>query len=886
MQRNSRSANNDLRQNRTISRGTLITVLNAAIEMNELRFARQLALSWLAVYPGDLEINRGLARIFILEGKAGQAIQILEKICQIDPEDVLAQQQLLNIYDPAQGDLYQRVLTDLYVLGQNAAVEEQKPGWSTLLRKVRKALLEGKTDQAETLLYQVLAISKDNLLIGITHLEVIRKLKDHANYLKFAELYQNEWPDSVLFKLALAEAKIEAGDEAASVALLHQCVSQDAAGQVPTRWWGATHPYKPLWPEQLEVTLDIAIPPSIANSMGWNRLSSVSGMEYNVPESNFPVSEFMEEANAAANLSQEAQREADFENKVQRLQGEKTSLVKDTEAEFAAIAQRLNLPQAANTDGRFPIYVVFSSKAGLKAQYGEESYNVIDGELATLAEAVRTNPSWGSIVFYPDDFEKTGKLGMKTTAKIDPAKLKESIIALDGALSKKGGRIGAMLIVGGPRIIPFHSLPNPTNDSDDAVLSDNPYASLDSNYFVPEWPIGRMMGEENNDTGLLLQQIRAAISYHKSGKKDIPLPSASQFMQVIQALLSLFRAFKPPEQQFRPSGSFGLSASVWKKSSAVVYGKIGGEKALLVCPPTTSGTYDPELITGNDLAYFNLHGLPTTPEWYGQGSPEERENGPEYPIALKASDLEKGKAPRFVFTEACYGGYVVDKDENNSLALRFASIGTQSIIGSTCISYGSISTPLVGADLLAFYYWTALKQGYAAGDALMQAKLSLVREMNNRQGYLDGEDQKTLISFVLYGDPLVYLNADIESWKRVVRYHSYPQVKAISDHDIANPEKVEMQDKWVQYAKDAVASYVPNFDGSDVSVNQHEVVIEKQTGPGIFPGYGTRQSKQLKTNRTVVIFKKKIRIGSHVQTQYARVTLNQDGKLVKVAFSR
>jgi len=39
------------------------------------------------------------------------------------------------------------------------------------------------------------------------------------------------------------------------------------------------------------------------------------------------------------------------------------------------------------------------------------------------------------------------------------------------------------------------------------------------------------------------------------------------------------------------------------------------------------------------------------------------------------------------------------------------------------------------------------------GEALKYAKVSLAREMQERQGYLDSEDQKTLLSFVLYGDP-------------------------------------------------------------------------------------------------------------------------------------
>ena len=86
--------------------------------------------------------------------------------------------------------------------------------------------------------------------------------------------------------------------------------------------------------------------------------------------------------------------------------------------------------------------------------------------------------------------------------------IKLSLADLDKTLARKGERIGALLIIGGPDVVPFHRLPNPTDDGDTEILSDNPYATFDSNYFVPEWPVGRLPGESGSDAGLLLEQIR------------------------------------------------------------------------------------------------------------------------------------------------------------------------------------------------------------------------------------------------------------------------------------------------------------------------------------------------------------------------------------------
>ncbi len=116
--------------------------------------------------------------------------------------------------------------------------------------------------------------------------------------------------------------------------------------------------------------------------------------------------------------------------------------------------------------------------------------------------------------------------------------------------------------------------------------------------------------------------------------------------------------------------------------------------------------------------------------------------------------LNSGRAPQVVFSEACYGAHIINKSTDQAMSLRFLQVGTQAVVGSTCISYGSISPPLIAADFLGHAFWSFLREGVPAGEALRRAKISLAREMHNRQGYLDGEDQKTLISFVLYGDPL------------------------------------------------------------------------------------------------------------------------------------
>ena len=116
--------------------------------------------------------------------------------------------------------------------------------------------------------------------------------------------------------------------------------------------------------------------------------------------------------------------------------------------------------------------------------------------MKNLASAIRKQQTWDALTFLPDDPNSAAANGVKPVPYNDPWKIKLTLTDLDAALAKKGEMIGAVLILGGPEIVPFHRLPNPTNDGDPDVASDNPYASLDQIYFHPRlagWPFtGRM----------------------------------------------------------------------------------------------------------------------------------------------------------------------------------------------------------------------------------------------------------------------------------------------------------------------------------------------------------------------------------------------------------
>jgi len=540
--------------------------------------------------------------------------------------------------------------------------------------------------------------------------------------------------------------------------------------------------------------------------------------------------------------------------------------------EFEKLARSLKQPDLAGSDGRHPVCVVLTSREGLAAQYGPQTTAFLMAELLKLVGVLRRRPGWSALLYYPDDAACTAEFNLTPVNPRDPWKIKNALSDLDKALSKRGEMIGALIIVGGDSVVPFHRLPNPTDDGDAEIFSDSPYATLDANYFVPEWPVGRLPGENGTDAGLLIDQIRHMQRNHTRSR-------AASFIWNINFLATL----RNWVERLMPGSvppNFGYTAAVWRRSSLAVFRPIGLPHTVVASPPTHSGVIKPEKVSGSTLGYYNLHGLIDSPAWYGQRDPFEKSDVNDYPVALLPTDLHKnGHAPRVIFSEACYGGHVNDKFEDESLALKFLSVGARAIIASTAVAYGSLNTPLTAADLLGNLFWKRLRAGSPAGEALMQAKMDLVREMDRRQGYLDGEDQKTLISFVLYGDPFATYDSYRLHSKTPYRVKTHPHVRTISDRAGDNEDSPEMSGDVIRRVKQIVAEYLPGADLSNVHLLRQPLPPDAPPAP---PNAKNGAGK----GRMIVTVSKQVRVAQHVHNHYVRVTLDEGGKPIKMSISR
>jgi hypothetical protein len=914
--------------NQTLSRADLLSLINTSLLVGETRYARRLALAWLACFPGDLAVSLLHAQTFLQEKQPKQALPLLEILVGFDPEFISAQKALMRARQ-ALGLSLDEVNATFTALGGRPLAKSMLPKWAIATREARiiveKTSAKGviaKSEEsevtplvrAEQLIHQALTENPTSPTAAITHLKIEIQRKDFPKLAvrDLAQVYHERWPDCILFTLVLADALMDSGVADQSVALLHQAVAQDVAGQVAARLWSSNHPYRALWPEKLEIgpeitprPQEIPVPATVAASLGWNQLPALSltpNLELN---DSHPMSDpIKENFPATENLDSVEPIEETVKVVIGKSNRPVTHYVPpetlvSVQEDLERVASRLKQPALAHMDGRFPIYVIFTTRSGLLKQYGEENFTLIDHELHHLVEAVASRKYWNALLYYADDPERAPSrttYQLRPAVATDPWELKLALVDLDAALGKNGEMIGAVLIVGGPEIVPFHNLPNPVDDYDTEIPSDNPYATRDENYFIPEWPVGRLPGGDGNNPKPLLQALAGMVNYHTA--QEAP---QVWYQHSWQQLSKAFLRIWPFKSSTLPGA--GYSAAIWRRASLSVFRKVGDPKHLFVSPPSQVRASEDEPKNGNGkhkdfrlpkarLGYFNLHGLPDADEWYGQRDPSEPGEDTDFPMALRPEDIGRsnghpGNVPEVVFSEACYGANILSRKAEQAISLKFILSGSRAFVGSTVTAYGSISTPLIAADLLGLAFWHLLREGHPVGEALRRAKISLAREMHRRQGYLDGEDQKTLISFVCYGDPLTQMEENRLGPKSVLRPTIIPEpVSTICDKCESPSSSESIPEEVIAQVKHVVAQYLPGMKGAHLAYSQEHAGCTSHTHSCPTAQIGAKSIPTLLPNRQVVTLSKKIQKNSKLHQQYARLTLDAEGKLVKLVVSR
>jgi tetratricopeptide (TPR) repeat protein len=905
------------------SRSNCLALLDAAISVGAFRYARQISLTWLAHFPGDLPVRLKHGQLLVNAGQLEQAVQHLTNLCLADPEYLEAWKLLAiamkgiskNTAASDQAFVVADCQSAIRALGGSITASAPLPSWAEGVLQSRQAFSQGDIQRAEEQIHQVLVVDPLPPLIAVTHLQIMRNSSLPSNAIQnLSDFYHQRFQNTIAPILFLAESIMDSGEPERAVALLHHGATLDVTGQVALRIWGPGHSYTDIWPDKLEAPIDIPIPAEVAALFGWNRLPIQASPTSYIPNSDLS---FIENTRTKEALRNYQTSELSSPSVIQlgepeqRLStGEQArhptpqhvafpeSLL-SIQSELEKVAARLNHTPLAQKDGRYPVYVLFTTRKRLENQYGSDQFAKLDQALKRVTRCISTRHDWGAILVYADDPKCMAAYDLNPASPEDPWSLKLALVDLDTYLGKKGEMIGALLIVGGPEIVPYHNLPNPVDDVDLEVPSDNPYATRDENYFVPEWPVGRLPGGDPKDASLLIQGLNRIIEYHTQ------LTQKSNWFRRWWARFPIRRWFSRNGKKY----SWGYTAAIWRRASLSVFRPIGAPHTMLVSPPVQAEGEQLDKKNGMfptaRMGYFNLHGLEDSSNWYGQRDPSEPADMPDYPVALRPQDIiNHGQAPIVVFSEACYGAHISNKKVEEALALKFLNSGSQTVVGSTCTSYGSITTPLIAADLLGHAFWKFLREGLPSGEALRRAKIHLAKEMHNRQGYLDGEDQKTLISFLLFGDPLAQLVEASAQSKIIMRALQPPAaVRTVCDrngnccteildetHQIQ--ETPPIPSKTLAQVKAIVEEYLPGMRDANIRYGRAQATCSgKDHTCATSLNRRNPKSQDIPGHNVVTLskhVKKTISSSGTIQIHhhYARLTIDDNGKMIKLAVSR
>ena len=887
-----------------VRRGKFLTLVQTAMNKRELQFVRQACLIWLASYPGDLLVNYIYAAILAELGDTEMAVGALQKIIAYDPEFTEAMSLLSQLVNGEAIDIEYH--SSLAYLQRNPAPVPPIAKWFAPFMNARQAYEAEDQSAAEKAVLQALAHNPSLPLPAILHMRIIHKNGNMTLLDTLAGIYGSRWQDCIQIKLLSALADMQQGEDARGVEKLHWSAAHDVSGQAANRLLGVEHAFKPIWPDDLKVYFDLPIPASIAVELGWNALATPAAAASPAAPlanagttptqlgntSSLPVTQKISDFTNTEEIDySEVPPEAfllskspDFgDEKHTKARDETVASLNEIQAEFDRIAKSLRKSELSTADARFPNYVLMSSKTALTQKYGANTANVIIDAMQDLAIKITALPGWNSVVLVPDDPRIANDLGLTPSQTNEAWNLKLALAELDKKLAEKGEMIGTLLIIGGNDIVPFHQLPNPTDDADTYVPSDNPYATVDDNYFIPQWPVGRIPDEAGSDPVYLIEQLRYLNNEYALKLKAKTIISGTVFESWIFNLReSIFATL----QSFRRSEQLGYCAEVWRIPSADVFSVIDRGDRIKSSPPEDTSSVLARQKSNPSFGYFNLHGLKDAPEWFGQSDLARRLDSPEYPVAVVPSLFSAATpAPDIVLSEACYGANILEKTAGQSVALNLLSAGSRSFVGSTCIAYGSVNKPLVGADLLAHSFWTQVQNSMPVGYALMRAKLTLASKMTQAQGYLDGEDQKTILSFVLYGDPLANKDSLRSIPKPLLRPAKHLEIKTISDsHEemVVTPE--EMPNEILDNVRKVISEYLPGLDNATVAINP------QLTNFSLDPlGAKDRKSRKVYlegSERYVVTLRKSVEIKQISHEQYARMTFDHKGEMIKLSLSK
>jgi Peptidase family C25 len=303
-----------------------------------------------------------------------------------------------------------------------------------------------------------------------------------------------------------------------------------------------------------------------------------------------------------------------------------------------------------------------------------------------------------------------------------------------------------VVLLGGDDIIPYFRLtnpifdPSPDGDPDQIVLSDNPYATsrpyvanASKSYLVPDRVVGRI--------------------------PDVPSAKGKGNPATILATLGTATKWQP-----RPLAFFGeiyaTSTATWQKAGRAMMSYLGFPLTdLMIAPPTMDASVVARKRLSRPVHMTKCHGADPDARFFGESI-----RGDFPPILFSNTLAQRVEHGTLVAAVCCYGAGIFAPDSplaqprgSNALPIAVAYLhsGALAFMGSTEIAYVGSDEPLCGDLIVASYLKKALG-GASLGRAMLEAKQDFLAAIQRQGRTPDTADEKTMIEFVLLGDPAIH----------------------------------------------------------------------------------------------------------------------------------
>jgi Peptidase family C25 len=383
------------------------------------------------------------------------------------------------------------------------------------------------------------------------------------------------------------------------------------------------------------------------------------------------------------------------------------------------------------------IKLSITHRATLVRKYAPAALAKIDKAVAdwVAADAAR---GLATVHVALDDAAAMQRLGVPAvTGKLTPVRAKRALDALARGLAPD-----YIVLFGGHDVVPNFIVPNPsldaaTGDDDPDVPTDNPYANSRAyrarareSYLVPDRVVGRI--------------------------PDVPCAAGQGDPAWLVAALRTATAWTPRTREFY-ADAYATCCDAWRKSGEATVRYLGiPQPDLMISPPEVDGLALSRRRLARMLHVTKCHGALLDARYSGQ-------KGQSFPDILSSGSVRAHAKPATLAAAmCCYGAQVFAPDDprNNTpgewpIAVAYLRGGAPGFMGATRIAWVGVNT-MMCADWIVAGYLKKCLEGASLGRAMLESKQDYLQFLQGQGQRPDTADEKTMIEFVLLGDPSIH----------------------------------------------------------------------------------------------------------------------------------